>query len=122
MAASSPAADPASMAVTTPTIPAVSPDGGRLATSGNDGRVKVWDAASGEELHVLYTPGRSFPNEVAFSPDGRRLASSEQFGNVRVWALDIDQLVELARSRLTRGLTDQECRQYLHMAACPPSD
>jgi hypothetical protein len=41
---------------------------------------------------------------------------------VRIWALDIGQLVELARSRVTRALTDQEGRQYLHMPACPPSD
>jgi hypothetical protein len=40
---------------------------------------------------------------------------------VRVYALDIDDLVGLARDRVTRGFTDQECRQYLHMFACPAS-
>jgi hypothetical protein len=49
-------------------------------------------------------------------------ATEELFGSVRVWALDITQLVELARSRLTRSLTDEECRQYRHMPACPPTD
>jgi hypothetical protein len=44
--------------------------------------------------------------------------SSEQFGSVRLWTLDVDQLTELARTRLTRSLTEQECRQYLHLPAC----
>jgi hypothetical protein len=39
-----------------------------------------------------------------------------------VWALDVAELVELARRRLTRTLNDEECRQYLHLAACPPGD
>lgn len=39
---------------------------------------------------------------------------------VRVWALDIDQLIDLARSRVTRPLTGDECRQYLHASTCPP--
>jgi hypothetical protein len=36
-----------------------------------------------------------------------------------VWALDIDELIEIARSELTRTFTVEECRQYLHLARCP---
>jgi hypothetical protein len=39
---------------------------------------------------------------------------------VRVWALDTDDLIEVADHEITRTLTDEECRQYLH-AACPQS-
>jgi hypothetical protein len=38
---------------------------------------------------------------------------------VRVYLLSIEELVALARSRLTRGLTDEECQQYLHVDTCP---
>jgi hypothetical protein len=38
---------------------------------------------------------------------------------VRIWALDIDDLLEIARQNVTRSLTDEECRLYLHTAACP---
>jgi Novel STAND NTPase 1/Protein kinase domain/AAA ATPase domain len=31
-----------------------------------------------------------------------------------------DQLLELARARVPRPMTDEECRFYLHLEACPP--
>jgi WD40 repeat protein len=59
--------------------------------------------------------------ELEFSPDGSRLATSSGDGEVRIWALDVDDLIEIARGELTRGLTDAECSQYLHQAECPAS-
>ena len=55
---------------------------------------------------------------MAFSPDGTFVAVGG-FGTVRVWVLGIEDLVKLARDRVTRSLTDGECRQYLHLAECP---
>jgi hypothetical protein len=54
---------------------------------------------------------------VSFSPDGTRLASTSCDG-VRIWALDIDDLLEIARREVPRALTDEECRQYLHVDQC----
>jgi WD40 repeat protein len=56
---------------------------------------------------------------VTFSPDGSKLASVSAGGTVRVWALDLDDLVEIASGQVTRTLTDDECRQYLHVDRCP---
>jgi len=42
-------------------------------------------------------------------------------GTVRVLALDIDDLIDLARSRLTRSWTQDECQTYLHRDTCPDS-
>lgn len=33
--------------------------------------------------------------------------------------LDLEDLMCLARERLTRSLTEEECRQYLHVDGCP---
>ena len=56
---------------------------------------------------------------VRFSADGSKLVTRDQDGVLRVWALDLDDLVGLARDRLTRGFTAAECRQYLRLTTCP---
>ena len=42
------------------------------------------------------------------------MLAAQRLGEVRVWAVDIDLLLEIASERVTRSLTDDECRQFLH--------
>jgi WD40 repeat protein len=99
---------------------AVSPDGTRIATAAQDGTSRLWDLATGRQVLTLY--GHDAPvRHVVFSPDGRLLASSSLDGTVALHLLPIDEFVELARTRVTRSLTDNECRQYLHVEQCPQS-
>jgi WD40 repeat protein len=96
---------------------AFSPDGTRLAMGSAD-EVRVFDARSGAELQVLRDPGVVEFDKVVFSPDGSMLASSSADDGTRVWALDIDDLLAIARANVTRALSDAECRQYLHVPRC----
>ena len=59
-------------------------------------------------------------SSVAWSPDGKRLATAGDDGIVQVYAMDVDLLMSLARSRVTRNLTLEECRKYLHLDEVPP--
>lgn len=97
---------------------AYSRDGTRLATASTDGTARVWDAATGEELIAISTHPVGV-GRALFSPDGTRLITANWDNTVRVYVLPIEELMDLARSRVTRSLTDEECRQFLHVDECP---
>lgn len=95
------------------------PGGDRIATCSGDGTAQVWDAQSGEALQVI-ADGLSGLCQVRFSPDGRHVAVSDAgLAAVLVQTLDLDELVEIARSRVVSPWTSDECREYLHEDACP---
>ena len=95
--------------------------GGRAATASLDGSVRIWDPATGRQLVALRLALPVGAQSVAFSPDGRRLVTTWNDGITRIWTLDLDELVDIARDRVTRGLTTVECERYLHVDTCPQS-
>jgi WD40 repeat protein/class 3 adenylate cyclase len=99
---------------------AFSPDGKYLASSSKDNTVKVWDIATGEELATLYGQTGSL-NFLDYSPDGTRIATAAADGTLRTFVLSTEELISLAKSRVTRSLTTAECQKYLHVDECPVS-
>jgi WD40 repeat protein len=100
---------------------AFSPDGGYLAVASSDGSIRIWDMRAGLDAAPLILLGHSAAIVgIAFSPDGKRLAAASEDGTTRVYALDLQDLISLAKARVTRTLTTAECQRYLHVDQCPP--
>lgn len=74
------------------------PQAGRLVTSGEDGRLMVWEPRTLRQTAVLQSAGSEDPiRRLACSSDGRRILAGTQRGQVQLW--------DLARRELVRSMT-----------------
>jgi WD40 repeat protein/DNA-binding SARP family transcriptional activator/tRNA A-37 threonylcarbamoyl transferase component Bud32 len=92
---------------------AYAPDDSVVATASADGTVRLWNPNTGRQEMAL----RGHDDvvwDLDFSPDGSKLASSSPDGTVRVWAMKLDDLIAIAKRKVTRDLTPGECLQYIH--------
>jgi hypothetical protein len=100
----------------------LSPDGARLAALTSRGLL-VWDLAERVVIARIPTGG----NYAAFTPDGERLVVAVPAENalapasVRVYLVSIADVAALARGRLTRAWSPNECQRFLHTSDCPPA-
>ncbi|WP_244176933.1 WD40 repeat domain-containing protein [Streptomyces albus] len=91
-----------------------SPDGRQLASVSWDRTVRLWDPHRGRHLKVIGVHDDQ-ANGLAWHPGGSLLATASRDRTVRIWepAASLDSLVERARSRVFRRLTDRERRSLL---------
>ena len=60
------------------------PDAQQWVTVGNDGKIKLWDASSGQEIHTLRGHTAQVKS-VAWNTDGSLLATGDASGAVKLW-------------------------------------
>jgi WD40 repeat protein len=63
---------------------AFSPDGQSIVSGADDSTVRVWDATTGIERHIMHGH-ESYVNSVAFSHDSQSIVSGSSDKTVRVW-------------------------------------
>jgi WD40 repeat protein len=91
------------------TVVEFSPDGRRIASTGKDGVIRIWDFLTGKLLKAWQGQDKQAAGQgqtVAFSPDGRWLASGNYINNqVLVWALEDGRQVLALEGRPRAGAT-----------------
>jgi WD40 repeat protein len=91
-----------------------SPDASKLLTAQTDGYVRIWDTRAGTELFRIPLPGASGGVWL----DETHIVIGSATGLWTTITLDLEELKDLAVSRLTRGFTADECETY-RIDPCP---
>ena len=74
-----------------PDAMAFSRDSKTLAAGSHDGRIRLWDVATGEPQATLHDGNTQIVDAVAFSPDGKTLAAANLDHTVRLWDVTDDR-------------------------------
>ncbi len=100
---------------------AFSPDG-KIVAAGGQGIARLWEVQTGKEITSLLGHTGAV-TDISFHPNcsmgdgslcGMWLATRGTDGTIRFYLTKIEDLVKLAKNRVSRSLSSAECVQYLH--------
>ncbi|MEW6495405.1 MAG: NB-ARC domain-containing protein [Cyanobacteriota bacterium] len=96
---------------------AFSPDGQILASSSEDGTIKLWNLPSGEYQSTLCESTESVYG-VTFSPDGRLLANGSNDGTIRIWNAVKGDCLQVLKGHTNGVLSVDFSPDGKHLASC----
>jgi hypothetical protein len=88
---------------------------------GPDPTLRLLDVETGEETLLINNLSATQVSGVRFSPDGKRLAVTSQDG-IEIFLVELEDIIQLAQSRLMRSFTPLECLQYAIRSDCSPQE
>ncbi|QDV66869.1 WD domain, G-beta repeat [Rosistilla carotiformis] len=100
---------------------AIQKSGAQIATSGNDGVVRLWSTGDGAKVSE-WTHGSKVMS-LTFTPDGKSLVSGDMFGVIRQWDLERGEVVrEIGAAPLYQKHNNQECGGVRRLVFSPRGD
>lgn len=91
--------------------------GGLFLAGTSDSNLKIWDAASGDDIVILHGHG-NWRSSVGVAAPGLMKLICWNKDTVRAMPLDFDELVHAAKG-YARKMSASECNQYLKASTCP---
>ena len=94
----------------------MSPDASTAASASWDEPYKRWDLQTGALLGEFGGSVDGQLHDGGFHPSLPHLLVTTPPNQVRIHTFDIDELIAIAETGLSRDMTDQECQQYFRQA------
>ncbi|HOX60081.1 MAG TPA: hypothetical protein PLC99_24660 [Verrucomicrobiota bacterium] len=102
---------------------AFGPDGKYIVSGSRDGKLRLWDATSGDPVGIPLEGHTDSVLSVAFSPDGKHAASGGFDTTLRHWPI-LESWAEALCAKLPRNMTHAEWQkvipaQFAYIKQCP---
>ncbi|REA64195.1 hypothetical protein DSL64_01180 [Dyadobacter luteus] len=94
---------------------AFNPDGSRIATSGFDSKIKIWNVEEdlSKQQPVVLSDFNSWVMDLRFTQDGKKLLASGADKTVRIWDINSASLFNEVAKKVARDLTEEEWDKYI---------